>query len=162
SDGIILLFKGRFDTEVIDNVSRVLMQNTLYNDSLGDEGKTFFHVAIEMFQNMARHSKKTDGKQNGFFMVQLKDNKFSIMTKNCILAEDVDNINLLFGVMENLSPDELAEYYKKQLRQSTMNDENNAGVGLIDIMRCTNGNLTKFVSRKENDLELVLTATVNI
>lgn len=161
-NGVLMLFNGDFDRETTDNISKMLMGNTLKDKSLGNRGKVFFHVATEMLQNITRHGQKINGKTEGTFIVQMKDDKYQILTRNYFKKEDGKKIQIKLNRLKKLSRDELKEVYKKQLKKSVLYDTNNAGVGIIDIVRNTNGNINHSIAIRDGHSELTLTATIEI
>ena len=156
------MFKGDFDKETSDNIARMVMENTLRDSGLGNKGKVLFHVAVELLQNISRHGVQISGKTVGTLIVKFKDDQFEILTKNYIEPANKSGVEILLEDLHKLKQEELSTLYKKRLKEGVMNNTNNAGVGLIDILRNTRGNLKYNFSEKENGLELTISATIDL
>lgn len=130
-NNMIFLYKGDFSDETISPMLNILEGNI--SDKNNSIGYKIYHSAVELMQNVARHSSKVATKE-GIFAINESKNSCYLSTGNYIagngkeLAEHIKTINLL-------NKNELDSLYRQQLKASVKLENNNAGVGLIDLRR---------------------------
>ncbi len=130
--GVLLFFKGDFDTEIVNNVIRMLSQNVEDNDQTG---KLIFHAGVELLQNITRHGLLSNDKKEGAFVLAKEGNDIILTSVNYTNDEGKNILKTHLAKLENKGREEMSRLYKETLRESVKNDSNNAGVGLIDIAR---------------------------
>ena len=131
-EGVLLLFKGDFNSDTANNMVSMLSQN-LSDFQVDQKQKRVFHVGVEMIQNISRHGFKRDGITEGLFVMATKGDKMIISSVNYIAADQIDELKNHLDKINNSDSEELRRWYKEKLRDSVKNDNSMAGIGLIDI-----------------------------
>ncbi|NOQ72085.1 MAG: hypothetical protein GQ574_08795 [Crocinitomix sp.] len=162
ANGVLLLFKGDFDNEYANNLIHMLMENILKDEKEGYKMKVIFHIAIELIQNISRHGLKINGVTQGIFMLKQHNNSFEIVSKNYLSQENIEKLNKEFLILSKKSNIELVQIYKDRIRKNARDESKSGGVGLIDVMKYTNGQFAHVVEDKKTEKELTLTATVEL
>ncbi|MES2284161.1 MAG: SiaB family protein kinase [Bacteroidota bacterium] len=131
-NNMIFLYKGDFTDETISPMLNILEGNT-GDKSKSKNGYKIYHAAVELMQNVIRHSSNAETKE-GIFAINEAKNGCYLCTGNYIagqgkgLEEHVKKIN-------SMNKEELDALYRQQLKASVKLPNNNAGVGLIDLRR---------------------------
>ncbi len=132
---IIFLFKGDFSSEIMNPMFHIMKENT--TDGGKNTGYKIFHPAVELMQNVARHGCETEGRNEGIFSMNKTSKGYYLCTGNYTdgnvqqLREQVNRLN-------SLNKEELDNLYREVLKENAKNENNNAGVGLIDLKRKNN------------------------
>lgn len=157
ANGILLFFKGDFDKDTTNNVVQMLSENTEDNDSLS---KLIFHAGVELLQNVTRHSLIQNDKKQGVFYLSKVDGKITISTINYVSSSAKTGLEANLAKISDKTKEELSKLYKTTLRESTKNDLNNAGVGLIDIAKY-GAKIDCSFKDTTLGIQVALTATIN-
>jgi len=104
--------------------------------------KKVYHVLVETLQNMNKHSDEInkDGVQgvgSGLFMIGKKEEKYFVITANKVHSDKRVGLHTAIDEVNNSTPEQLKEMYKKQIKEGSISDKGGAGLGLIDIARKT-------------------------
>ncbi len=138
--GIILSFKGDITSDLLTSVLQI-MENKM--ESIHEEPKIkkkVYHVLVECLQNLYHHMDEIPSHINGkdrsaIFMIGKTSEGYSIITGNYILNENVTGLKDRINEINQLSKDELKEYYKKVLTNGEISMKGGGGLGIIDIAR---------------------------
>lgn len=139
-NGVLLYFRGDFDTDTTQHIISMLNENV--DDDASPRSKAIFHVGVELVQNISRHSWSATDKREGSFILAQQQNEIILSSINRINPDRKVDFEEHLKKLRSRSLDELKDWYKTQLRASVNDESNNAGVGLIDVARITNGKIS--------------------
>jgi hypothetical protein len=137
--GSIILFKGDFKEDSTSHVLNVMLRNTDLATNATKTDKLIFHAGVEMLQNISRHGAEADGVIEGVFELGQLDNRVRVSAQNLVSVSDKNYLHDILSEINSKSDEELNGWYKQQLKKSVLEDTKFAGVGLIDLGRCSNG-----------------------
>lgn len=141
-NNILLSFKGEITSELLASILQI-MENKM--DNMREEPKIkkkVYNVLVECLQNLYHHLDEvsetaSDKIRSAIFTIGKLDNKYSIITGNYILNENINGLRNRLDEVNSLSKEELKEYYKKVLNNGEMSMKGGGGLGMIDIARKT-------------------------
>jgi hypothetical protein len=140
-NNILLSFKGEITSDLLTSILQI-MENKMEN--MQEEPKMkkkVYNVLVECLQNLYHHLDEiteTDEKiRSAIFTIGKRDNKYSIVTGNYILNENISGLRNRLDEVNSLNRDELKEYYKRVLNNGEMSLKGGGGLGMIDIARKT-------------------------
>jgi hypothetical protein len=128
---MIFLYKGDFSEDTISPMLNILEGNTA--DKSNSFGYKIYHAAVEMMQNVVRHSSSANDKE-GIFAINKSEIGCFLYTGNYI-SGDVKKLQEHVKKINSMTKNELDMLYRQQLKASISLPGNNAGVGLIDLRR---------------------------
>ncbi|MES2592655.1 MAG: SiaB family protein kinase [Bacteroidota bacterium] len=131
NNNMIFLYKGDFNDETISPMLNILEGNI--SDKNNSIGYKIYHSAVELMQNVARHSSNTMTKE-GMFAINEAEKGCYLCTGNYI-ADKAEALEEHIKKLNSLNKSELDELYRERLKASVRVPSNNAGVGLIDLRR---------------------------
>jgi hypothetical protein len=120
-------------------------------------------IIVECIQNIEKYSVSlNDSMRKASFVVVKNEGIYQVSFCNPIsntvintLKERIENIN-------SLNRSELSDYYKKCLRNNTINDKGGAGLGLIEISRQSGAKIQyEFESIDDENSNFSLMVTIN-
>jgi hypothetical protein len=116
--------------------------------------KRIVNVLIEVLQNIFNHGEEFSvvGHQSFKFLLLKKGKDYFIVTENFIKTINVENLIKKLNRYLSLSDRDLTETYRKTLNNGDFTNKGGAGLGLIDIVRKTNGNLEYEFSEVDNEI----------
>jgi hypothetical protein len=138
SNGISLVYLGEFNHQITKMFTTMADNEMGRNDEHKNTRKKVYHSMVETLQNMNKHSDEIASKNNigkGLFLIGKKDNLYYIITANKVNKTKVPTLETAIREVNNSTPEELKEMYKKQLKEGTLSEKQGAGLGLIDIAR---------------------------
>jgi hypothetical protein len=139
-DRFSLIYLGEFN-------DKLTYEFLLLNKASGGESNTIkkrvFFLMNECYQNIIRHSDKTDAKAMGIempmmFMVRNINDAFYIGSSNLIENKIKSSLSSKFESVNSYTDAELEEVYKNSLVNNSLSEKGGAGVGLIEMARKTN------------------------
>ncbi len=141
-NNILLSFKGEITSDLLTSVLQI-MENKMEN--MQEEPKIkkkVYNVLVECLQNLYHHldeiaETESDKIRSAIFTIGKLDNKYSIITGNYILNENITGLKTRLDEVNSLNKEELKEYYKKVLNNGEMSLKGGGGLGMIDIARKT-------------------------
>jgi hypothetical protein len=141
-NNILLSFKGEITSDLLTSILRI-MENKM--DNMQEEPrikKKVYNVLVECLQNLYHHldevpELESDKVRSAIFTIGKLDNKYSIITGNYILNENISGLRNRLDEVNALNKEELKEYYKKVLNNGEMSLKGGGGLGMIDIARKT-------------------------
>jgi hypothetical protein len=144
-NNMIFLYKGDFSDETISPMLNILEGNTANSgDSIGYK---IYHAAVELMQNVIRHSSSVE-KKDGVFAINKAEKGYYLCTGNYVSKTEKD-LDAYVKKLNSMNKEELDALYRQQLKASVASPDNNAGVGLIDLRRSFMTSLDiKFVEDK--------------
>ena len=157
-EGVILFQKGDFSKEAVLPVLVILEENMRRPENYV-RGKRLFHISVELLQNISRHGLIVNGKKEAVFTLSGDEDGFRFSTGNYLTKESADALAAKLDTINGLDADGLTNYYRKSLRESTLNDDDNAGVGLIDIKKFSNNKINYEFLEDEKGLFVIISVS---
>ncbi len=104
-------------------------------------------------QNVSKHGKLINGLKEGMFAIKELNGELFIECSNFVNKEDYDSLKLKFKKIKSCSKEQLDKMYKEKMANSYLSDDDNGGLGLLEIARFTNNTFSYyFVEISENDI----------
>jgi hypothetical protein len=156
SDKIVFSYMGKPTHEMIDLILEMSETKLRIIESNSTIVKRIVNVLIEILQNIFNHGEDfsvVDHQSFKFFLFKQGDDYF-IITENFIKTKEVNNlISKLDGYL-SMSDEDITRTYRKTLDNGGFSIKGGAGLGLINIIRKSNGNLEYKFSKvdKENSM----------
>jgi hypothetical protein len=98
--------------------------------------KKIIKVVAEALDNVCKHSSKLSNLQVSCLLCHIdKDDNLYISTRNLVPNDQVGNLILKVQQLNLSNQDELNKLYRDQLKFGKLNEEGDAGLGLIEIAR---------------------------
>ena len=162
ANDIILSFKGALSQEILVEIGSIIRNKFAVERSL----KKIFAVFVELAQNIMHYSAETefsprDNKEVGVGIIVFSESEtnYFIGSGNMIKNSKVDKIKGKIDNINNMSHDELKDFYQDQRRKPSDEDSKGAGLGFIDIAR-KSGNKVIYDINKIDDENSFLVLTV--
>ena len=131
---IIFLLKSDFTDELTTPLLKMLKGNT--SDAMGKTGKMIYHAAVEMIQNIVRHTKVMNDRREGVFCLMNAEHGYTLCSGNYI--NDDSDVQEWIEELNSMNKDELNAIYRERLLNGVPSRGNNsAGIGMIDVRRKT-------------------------
>ena len=156
--GTFILFKGNFEEDSTAHVLNVLLRNTDLVKGATGKDKLIFHASVELLQNISRHALVQNGMKEGVFELARMGNRFRVTTQNILVKRDKDRLDGFLEMINRKSREELDIWYKRKLKESVRFNTDSAGVGLIDLGRCSDAPIS--YSFEELDSNYLFTISV--
>ncbi|MCP4522495.1 MAG: hypothetical protein GY827_12510 [Cytophagales bacterium] len=165
NNGLSLCYLGEFNQD-ITKMFTSMAEDEMDRKSEGRAvKKKVYHVMVETLQNMNKHSDElADDLQigKGLFMIGQKEETYFVITSNRITKDKRPSLESAIDQVNNATPEELKEMYKKQIREGSISDRGGAGLGLIDIARKTDEKLDyEFLYLNEDYYYFILKVEIN-
>jgi hypothetical protein len=140
--GISLVYIGEFNQEITKTFTGMAEESMDRKSEERKVKKKVYHVLVETLQNMNKHSddiqkEGSNGVGSGLFMIGKKEQRYFVITANKVHRSKRVSLHTAIDEVNNSTPEELKEMYKKQIKEGTISDRGGAGLGLIDIARKT-------------------------
>ena len=140
SDKFSLIYLGDFNDKL---TYEFLLLNKATSSESNTIKKRVFFLMNECYQNIIRHSDKTDALAQGIempmmFLVRNIQDAFYIGSSNLIESKIKSQLSGKFESVNAYSVEQLEEVYKNSLVNNSLSDKGGAGVGLIEMARKTN------------------------
>jgi hypothetical protein len=141
-NNILLSFKGDITSELLTSILQI-MENKM--DNMQEEPKTkkkVYNVLVECLQNLYHHmddATNENGEKNrsAIFMIAKNEGSYNIITGNYILNDNIFGLKSRLDEVNQLTKDQLKDYYKSVLNNGEMSLKGGGGLGMIDIARKT-------------------------
>lgn len=160
---ILLIYQGMFDQEMIKSVVS-MTEKKLIGDGIDENiRKKLFNILVEGLQNICKHQLKSDEiSETPFLIIGRGMDSFNVVTGNPISNENIDVVRYKIDHINNLSKDELKEYYKAARLNSVISEVGGAGLGFIDMARKSGNKLDyKFFDINESYSFFILNNKIN-
>lgn len=165
SNGFSLVYFGEFSHEITKMFTTMAESDMEKNSEERSVQRRVYHVMVETLQNMNKHSDELgekDGVGGGLFIIGKKNDTYYVITSNKVAREHKDNLEAALNTVNNASPEELKEMYKKQIKEGRISDKGGAGLGLIDIARKTEEPLEyQFLQQDQEYFFFILKVEIN-
>ncbi len=152
ADDLNYVYRGVFNSEIANYILSLAERNILQSRIKGKTRKRVFHLMVESIQNITRHQDYDDDlSKTSFFAIQKSGSTIFITTGNIIDTENVEVLDGKLQKLNELSKEELTQYYLTVLNDGTISSKGGAGLGLIEIIRKSGNKLLyKFKELSEN------------
>lgn len=132
------VFRGNINEQISDGILSLAEVSLEEQKDFSKISKRIYFILIEGLQNITRHQEHLENIEDyndGFIVIQRKEDGYVITTGNACKKEDVGNLRNILDKINNLSEDELNEYYRNILTNNTFSSKGGAGLGMIEIAR---------------------------
>jgi hypothetical protein len=140
-DHVILSFKGSITSDLLSSILHII-ENKLEDDPMVK--RKVFNIMVETLQNLyffvddvnnkIAHQYQNDV-SSGLFVIRLDGKSYEIITGNYVLNQNIDLIEKSITMVNTMTAQELRDHYKQLLLNNDDSDENDLGLGFIDIAR---------------------------
>lgn len=137
-NGISLVYLGEFNHQITKMFTNMQEEELTRKDEEKKTVRRVYHAMVETLQNMNKHSDELmePGQVgSGFFVIGKRDDIYYIITSNKIANDKIDGLKSALDEVNEASPTELKEMFKKQIKEGSLSSKGGAGLGLIDIAR---------------------------
>lgn len=143
-EDILLLYKGDFSSASNANIIEMLNSNFMLNGKIDPAMLKNIVTIIEVMQNVSKHGKQINGNTEGIFAIKELGGDIFIECSNFVKEEDYGNLKSILKEIKECDIDEIEKKYKQKMKQSYLSDNENAGLGLLEIARFTQNKFTYY------------------
>ncbi|NOQ72559.1 MAG: hypothetical protein GQ574_11185 [Crocinitomix sp.] len=143
AENVLMMQKGNFSQEIVVSLFELVENNLQQNLATARHTKSLY-LMVELLQNMSANTIEIDGKRNGIFQIKLGPHGgFIFQTGNCVTNAHALELKKYIESLENLNKIDLLKKYNMELKKGLSNDdsEHRGGIGLLEILKLTDGNL---------------------
>lgn len=138
---IELQYKGDFTQKSILPLLQIV-ENNLKLGEKNAQGLKLGHALVEILQNISKHAAATGGRKEGIFMMGNAGNETFIVAANILSNENKQQLFEKLDSLKGLEIQQLKELHIQKIKKSIFSeDKSNAGLGLIEIARASQGRL---------------------
>ena len=133
-------YKGEFNSDLINSILALTYKDSHIKQSKDYIKNRLFSVIVESLQNVYKHGlalNKEDDGANGIFLVRKTEHSYCIYTGNFLNKASVDVLTSKIEQVRQANHKALIELQKNVLKNSTMQEDGCAGIGLIEISKKT-------------------------
>lgn len=144
-DNLEYIYRGKFNTDITDNILSLAEESLRLSEQKLAIKKRVYFVMVEGLQNITRHQDLNSVNfpiKPGLFVLQRKKNSYFITTGNLIEKKNISVLKNQLERVNQLTKDELNEFYKNHLVDGGFSGKGGAGLGLIEIARKSKGSLS--------------------
>jgi len=159
-ENIVLIFNGIFNQESLLNLLSI-MENQMFEHNLNLKKKVF-NIMVEMLQNIVKHgiNGKEPGMNPGIFFISQFGKQYQLNTGNYIRKDEAKNLQQKIELVNQLSQEELNEFYEKSLFNFQIDSSKEAGLGLIELRLKTNRKLFFDIDDLDEDFSFFVLQTI--
>ncbi len=138
---IMLSFKGNVTSELLTSILQIMESQMDNLDETPKMRRKVYNILVECLQNLYHHidekftEETQEQERNAIFAIGKVDDKYSIITGNYMLNENIPGLQERLDRVNAMSRDELKMYYKEVLSNGVMSEKGGGGLGMIDIAR---------------------------
>lgn len=154
NNNIILAFKGALSQEILVEMGAFIK----YKIGLDKKIKRIFSVFVELSQNIMHYSAERefverDKKEIGVGIIVFTEDKndFFVISGNLINKASKENLIKRFEEIRGLDADQLKKLYSEKRRQPPEEGSKGAGLGIIEIARKSNNQLSYSITDVDDD-----------
>ncbi len=152
-DGILMIYKGDFSSTSNSYLIDMLNNNFIKDNKISSNNIKKIIAIIEVLQNVSKHGKKIDGSIKGIFALSLIDNDLYIECGNFVKREDYNELKKNLETIKSGSIDDIEKMYAEKMAVLYMSDNDNAGIGMLEIARFTKNTFTySFIETPEKEI----------
>lgn len=155
-DKVVFSYMGKPTHEMIDLILKMSESKLRIIENRSTIVKRIVNVMIEILQNIFNHGEDfsvVDHQSFKYFLFK-RGNDYFIVTENFIKTQDVKNLISKLDEYLSMSDEVITKTYRKTLDNGGFSVKGGAGLGLINIIRKSNGNLEYDFSKVDNENSL--------
>jgi len=138
-ENIMVSYKGNLDGDTIDVLLQLTERKLTTTGAERATKKKIINIMVECLQNSFHYTTKFEPSstlaQSTFFILTLKNGKYQIATGNLVEKDNIFTLQKRLEVLEQMSDDEIQDFYLQTLNKAELPISGGAGLGLIDIVR---------------------------
>ena len=164
---IMLSFKGNVTSELLTSILQIMESQMDNIDETPKMRRKVYNILVECLQNLYHHidekiiDETDEHERNAIFAIGKVDDKYSIITGNYMLTENISGLQSRLENINAMSRDELKAYYKEVLGNGVMSEKGGGGLGMIDIAR-KSGSKLDFNFSKIDDKYSFFSLSINV
>ncbi len=142
NENIIFELKGLISQDILVGFVELIKDKIFFKSQKNLITRKIFSIFIELFQNIVKHSAceinqfyKKEGIGDGIIILKSNGKHYTISSGNYIKKENIAKLTYIIDKINSLDKQELKKFYKECLKKNRTRNNNNSGVGLIDIAR---------------------------
>lgn len=132
-ENVLIIFNSYFNQESLMNLLSIIEKQMVGKLNLK---KRIYNTMVEMFQNIIQHGdnyKETPDGKAGLFYISESDDNFILNTGNYINNQNIPILIEKLTYINNLSDEDLDNFYNERLLNFEIDSNKEAGLGMIDI-----------------------------
>ncbi len=139
---IIFSYKGKPSGEMIHSIIHLAESKLDFDNSGKQLKKKVFRIMVEILQNILQHESEPDVVKFPSFVFYLirEGDQYIILSCNRLIREKADHVLSRIEKFLALSEEEQREAYLDILGNGHFTPKGGAGLGLLDMIRNSNGN----------------------
>lgn len=161
-------YKGAVSGKLLDSIITVAQAKLAEIELKRSVKKRVFGVLVEVLQNIHHHFNnsplhtKCGSDDSIMFVFAKKEGTYSVTTGNYIADTDIPSLKTRLDEINNMTPEEVKEKYRKILKTGEISPKGGAGLGIIDIARKSGSKLQyEFQQHQDNLSFFSLTVTIS-
>lgn len=167
-NNIMLSFKGDITSELLTSILQIMESKMDTMEESPKIKKKVYNVLVECLQNLYHHIDENpiarasgEKDKTAIFMIVKEGDQYSIVTGNYMYNDSVPKMRGRLEKINQMSKEELKEYYKEVLNNGEMSEKGGGGLGMIDIAR-KSGQPLKFEFSPIDDRHSFFSLNINI
>jgi len=150
---ILFIYKGDFSNESNKNLISLLYNNFESDiNIISNKIKNIVSV-IEVMQNVSKHGKKMNGGHEGILSLSIKNEEIYIECSNFVEHQHYKAFKKKLKKLKKCTMEELEDRYKNQLKQSIRSEDEDSGLGLLEIARFTQNKFSyNFIETEDDEI----------
>lgn len=147
----LFVFYGKLNQDIIVSAIQMIEKKMMLEKFTKTAISKTKIVCIEILQNIIKHQKNHD-QIFPYFIIGTNRQSLKILSGNVITRIDKDVIIEKLDTFIALDKDLIKDNYKDALKNNTISNEGNAGIGLLDIVYRSNNNVSYNIEDLPQDL----------
>lgn len=134
---VILAYKGRISPDLLRMVLKTTETSLNLAGATVPVRKKVYHILVELVQNLIKHLEPDpESEKNMALLVIFREyDHYIISTGNFIRKHKMVEFKQRIDSVNQMSYDELRDFYRSVMDGVTLSQKGGAGLGLIDIVR---------------------------
>jgi Family of unknown function (DUF6272) len=146
----MVVLSGFFSLPVVSSTIRIVEEKmTNAGIALSLISKTKL-ILVEVLENIIKHQDDSY-RQNPFVKLYVTEEGIEILAGNQIDSTTAALLQQRIDKLDNLSGEEIQEFYMQQLAGGSLSEQGNAGLGLITIYKRSNKNVKSKISKIDDN-----------
>ncbi len=148
---IIMFYKGDFSNTSNTNIIEILNNNFMKDGDINPSNLKNIVAIIEVMQNVSKHGKEINGFREGIFALTLEDEELYVECSNFIKQENFEELEKNLIHIKTLNNNQLELFYKDKMANSYLSEDQNGGLGLLEIARFTKNTFNYSFTKTTDD-----------
>ncbi len=133
---LLFIFEGKMDQEVIKKMTGMVANEMNKENDTVKVQRLMFHVIVELLQNIGKYSDDEIGGE-GIIIIGKTLDGYYISSGNVIANEKKSRLISSIEIINGSDEKQLKKQYEDQISKPKENEQQGAGLGLIDIAKKT-------------------------